>query len=888
MRKRILYLILLFCLSFSPLMSYAQNHFLKDEAYRDRVHQQFLKRKKMAAERNEILFGVFEKEKMTEEEKQALEFLFAYMPLSDLADYNGNFFLGQIRSAFKARDYFDWGKTIPDDIFRHFVLVYRVNNEDLDNSRDVFFDELKDRVKGMSMEQAALEVNHWCHEKVTYRGTDGRTSAPLALMKTSWGRCGEESTFTTAAMRAVGIPARQCYTPRWAHTDDNHAWVEVWIDGEWHYIGACEPEPELDVAWFTAPAKRAMMVHTNVFGPYDGKEEKNYESELYSVINLLPNYTDTRKATVQILDKHSQPVEGATVTFNVYNYAEFYPVATVKTDSKGMASITTGYGDVFIQATDGNNFGYIKSEPNDPGSMLLLIGTEGNEFSETFVMNAPVPQAVKELDPAKVAANAVRFAYEDSVRNAYMKSFINERYVQILAMDMGLDMTRMSTLLQKAQGNWQDIACFITQKKDEPLMFPYLESITDKDLRDTPCHVLTEHFDMAKRMGVFSNVPDSLVAKYVYSPRIGRELIRPWRAQLQMKMNKTFMQDRVRVNQLVEYLETVKIDNEQNYYLCPVSPQGVDELRVSDESSLNILFVALCRSQGIAARIEPSTSRAQYLSGSGNWVNVNLTGEEDTNYPQASVTFHNVETNIVKPAYSTHYTIAKYENGDFKTLDFWGDKNLSTLPGTVQVDAGYYRLTIGSRANDGSVTVNTRYFTVNEGENKDLNIELPKTEGRIQVQGIVDPNSTVALNDGTTTSLKPLMNGKGLVIFFIDPGKEPSKHILQDIPGQREELDEWGGGVLFVIPGDKVSTAFDASVFKNLPKNSSWTTDKDRALLNAATGALQTEFGENFPLTVYLSSDGGILYSLQGYQIGIPENILKIIKAEEATKKSIR
>ena len=211
------------------------------------------------------------------------------MPLSDLADYDGEFHLNQVRTAFKARDYFDWGKTIPEDVFRHFVLVHRINNENLDNAREVFFEELKDRVKGMTMEQAALEVNHWCHEKVNYRATDGRTSAPLALIKTAWGRCGEESTFTTTAMRAVGIPARQCYTPRWAHTDDNHAWVEVWIDGNWHYLGACEPEPELDVAWFTGLAKRAMMLHPNVFGPYNGPEEKNDNKDLYLVINLLSN-----------------------------------------------------------------------------------------------------------------------------------------------------------------------------------------------------------------------------------------------------------------------------------------------------------------------------------------------------------------------------------------------------------------------------------------------------------------------------------------------------------------------------------------------------------------------------------------------------------------------
>ena len=107
-----------------------------------------------------------------------------------------------------------WGNKVPDLLFRHFVLPIRVNNEALDNSREVFFHELKNRVKGMSMYDAILEVNHWCHEKVTYQPSDARTSSPLATVRTATGRCGEQSTFTVAALRSIGIPARQVYTPR--------------------------------------------------------------------------------------------------------------------------------------------------------------------------------------------------------------------------------------------------------------------------------------------------------------------------------------------------------------------------------------------------------------------------------------------------------------------------------------------------------------------------------------------------------------------------------------------------------------------------------------------------------------------------------------------------
>ena len=60
-------------------------HFISDQAYRQLVHQQFEKRMAVAAGRKEALFDVFN-EPLSLEEKEALEFLYAFMPLSDLAN----------------------------------------------------------------------------------------------------------------------------------------------------------------------------------------------------------------------------------------------------------------------------------------------------------------------------------------------------------------------------------------------------------------------------------------------------------------------------------------------------------------------------------------------------------------------------------------------------------------------------------------------------------------------------------------------------------------------------------------------------------------------------------------------------------------------------------
>ena len=881
--KRISTFLLIIVFLFSACSS--DKHFLKDEEYRKQVHEQFLKRKELMTGRSQELFKIFDKPGLTVEQREALEFLYAYMPLSDLADYDGEYFLGQVDAAFNAREYFDWGKKIPDDIFRHFVLVYRINNENLDTARQVFFGELKDRVKNLTMEQAVLEVNHWCHEKVTYRGTDGRTSSPLALLKTSWGRCGEESTFTTAALRAVGIPARQCYTPRWAHTDDNHAWVEAWVDGKWHYIGACEPEPELDVAWFSAPVKRAMMVHTNVFGLYNGPEEKNVQTELYSIINLLGNYTETRNVKVKVVDEKGLPVEGSTVKFNVYNYAEFYPIATITTNAGGEASVISGMGDLFVWANKGDLYGSAKSSPKDGEVTITLQDKQGRDMEETFVVQAPVEQAVKELSAEKIAENAKRLTHEDSIRNAYMATFINEADARKFAKDNGLDSDKTWDLLFKSQGNWKEISAFLAAEKDNGLLYPFMQSLKDKDLRDTPAAYLADHLIQGDGIS-FNAITEQQIryAQSVLSPRIALELIRPWRSFFKKNLSESFVNaSKGDIQQVIKYVsDSIKLDDNQNYFRCPISPQGVYTLKTADKQSRNIFFVALCRSMDITSRIDPATGRPQYLKAeNGTWTDVFFDKQAEEK-PKGAVTFNNGKDNIVKPGYSTHYTLARFDNGSFTALDYEGQ--ITDLPAKVSVDAGYYRLTIGARANDGSVTVNTKYFTVKKDETVSLEINLPKVEAGIQVQGIVDPNTIVSLKDGSKKTIKELTNKKGLVICFADPDKEPTKHIFQDLPAVQQFLESWDGGVLFAVPDDKLSSAFDASVFKGLPKQSLWMVDNNRTLLNTVAGALQINFSNNFPLMIYLSTNGGILYSSQGYKIGIGEGIVKTIELEKATK----
>ena len=147
------------------LASCGKRSFITDTSYRQRVEQDFNQKKERLPQGD--LFAIFDTD-LTSYEREALEFLYAYMPLADIADYSGEFHLMNVRASQKAADEMPWGKVIPEDLFRHFVLPVRVNNEHLDSARVVFYEELKNRVKSLSLYDAILEVNNWCHEKAIY------------------------------------------------------------------------------------------------------------------------------------------------------------------------------------------------------------------------------------------------------------------------------------------------------------------------------------------------------------------------------------------------------------------------------------------------------------------------------------------------------------------------------------------------------------------------------------------------------------------------------------------------------------------------------------------------------------------------------------------------
>jgi len=865
-----------FYLLIIQFISCSNSHFIKDEKERKTIESDFEAKRNLMSDGN--LFSVFDL-KMPENEKEALMFLYAYMPVSDIADYSGDFHLENVRLSFEAQAEMTWGKNIPDREFRHFVLPVRVNNENLDNSRKVFYGELKDRIKDMNMYDAVLEVNHWCHEKAIYMPSDARTSSPLATVRTAYGRCGEESVLLVAALRSVGIPARQVYTPRWAHTDSNHAWVEAWVDGEWYFLGACEPEPVLNLGWFNAPASRGMLMHTKVFGKYNGPEEVIKVTPCYTEISVIDNYASSAKAEVIIIDEKGNPVENAKVDFKVYNYAQFYTVASKQSDVNGKTSLTAGKGDMLVWASKDGRFGYSKlSFGKEDNISIKLDKTEGELYDITIDITPPdeSPNAVEVSDEQR-KENDRRMLQEDSIRRAYTSTFMDMQRVGELSKQFAPDTVGLAAILVASRGNHNEIASFLKNAPNEGkhIALELLKVISEKDLRDVPELVLNDHLTN-------TNPEESVFFyDYILNPRVGYEMLTPYRSFFLREINDTLKKD-IRNNPevFVEWCRNnITVVDDMNFENCPVSPEGVWRSRLSDTNSRNIFFVSVLRSLGIPARIDKITGKLQYIR-SERWVDVGFDKSNIQVSEKGRLVLTYSPTKILKdPDYYSHFTISKFDEGVFKVLGFNSQQNSSwqgLMQAPLELDAGYYMLVTGTRLAKGGVLSRVSFFNIDPGQTTTIKLIMRESSDQVQVIGTVDSEAKYTDRDKVEQSILQISGRGYFIVAVLNPGQEPTNHALRDIAALKDEFEQWGRSIILLFPDEQKLKNFDPSDYSGLPKTITYGIDEDGKILKMIKESNGLT-DNNLPLFVIGDTFNRAVFISQGYTIGLGEQLMKVI-----------
>lgn len=521
--------------------------------------------------------------------KHLLELALGTLPGLDLARVSYDTLISYVDHGLFLREHSPFCRDIPEDIFLHYVFYPRINNEEIVDCRPFFYQQVWDRIRNLSTMDAAMAVNLWCGCQMTYESTDDRTIDPLSAYRCGLGRCGEESTFAVAVLRSAGIPARQIYAPWWSHCDDNHAWVEVYADGQWRFFGACEPEPTPDRGWFTSAASRAMAICSRRFFDYtvDGLTAELPLNRLGCCIleNQTHRYAKTTRLTVHV------PGSRALVRIFVLNMASLREIAGLPTDECGNAVFQLGLGSCLVEVSQGNQYCWRSVTLTGPMELTLIpdqrqpeIGSWDWDFTAPLAGSGNPP-----LTPELTDRRSVLLTQAAETRKA--------KQTPPKTGDPTLD-----ARLARSGENSRKLLTFL--KTNGTTGRELLDALTDKDLRDAAPEILEDFLVNAPALRQI---------------RIGQEPLQPWAKPVQEQIPQGLAYN---PSALWQWLsdELPKASCRVYPELWP-DPLSVLKLGIGDQRDQTVLFTAALRLAGVSEVAKPTAH-----------ISLSFTGGDDMTY----------------------------------------------------------------------------------------------------------------------------------------------------------------------------------------------------------------------------------------------------------------
>lgn len=776
------------------------------------------------------------------EELRAMEFLRDHLPSSDLDGYPAELFLRFARHGVFLRETAPWCGALSWPVFAHYVLFPRVNDEDLSFHRGIFFDALWPRVKDLPDGEARVqEVNRWCRERAIYQAQDERTASPLTVYRCGGGRCGEESAFLVSALRSVGIPARQAYAPRWSHCDDNHAWVEALCHGRWRFLGACEPEPELDRGWFTTAASRAVLVHSRVFGGTEGLPEEEALGTVDGVtwLNQTARYGDAQTRVFQV-KADGRPAAGAELHLQILNEAAYRTIAVLTADGQGEARAALGKGSVHVLARLGDRWGEGDCGPEGLVLELSPAAAEDSPWTD-FDFRAPADSR-----PAPAGLSA-----EDKARRRQVRERADGIRQARLAGLSAPGRPEWEDLRQKALGNWGELERFLSGEGAQARE-RLVRTLSDKDFRDVTFAVLEDHFTHMPPGR--ADVPEELYWADTVCPRVALERLAPWRGFL-----KGWLRGRTDDPvQLWRELETLLEEKAGNYHRLWQTPQAALEAGGCDEKSRRLLWVAALRTLGIPARLRPLDGAPEYWAEGGFRPVV----------PEQAGTLRLSRSGGEHLTMGRDWSLSRWTAEGWRRLspeEIWVDGELS-----LTLTPGRYRLITTVRLPGGDQLASRREVELRAGEERALALRFrPWTAADLLTRQTLPALSARTLEGERVPDLFRMGTGPVLALW-VEEGAEPTEHVLNELLARREALPI---PLLFLIRGrDSLTQPTLARALAELDGRAllgDWAYD-----IEAVSRRLGRE-PDDPPLMVLCDGAGTALYSASGYRVGAVDLMLR-------------
>ena len=314
---------------------------------------------------------------------------------------------------------------------------------------------------------------------------------------------------------------------------------------------------------------------------------------------------------------------------------------------------------------------------------------------------------------------------------------------------------------------------------------------------------------------------------------------------------------------------------ERNYETVVTSPVGALMTGQGSELSKKTLFVAICRTLGIPARINPIHGNIEYWKDSG-FIKANSDSKKKEE-KLIDVIFHYEGETV--PAYFVNWTIGKLEKKKeesvFETLDY-AKNSFDVHKIKLQLPKGYYRLYTTMRIPSGNQMIAVKYFTITGEETEKTSsflIRQPRTEDMLEDLKL----DSFSLKNGANEEVlwEQIAKNKVTLLGFLEVGMEPTEHVLNELKEKVEEIKEKDFTIVFVLKDKRdMENQTLKSLLKELPQIQIYY-DDFKELPEMIARRMYTD-PEKLPFLVLTTESYQGRYACSGYNVGIVELLCNI------------
>ena len=440
--------------------------------------------------------------------------------------------------------------------------------------------------------------------------------------------------------------------------------------------------------------------------------------------------------------------------------------------------------------------------------------------------------------------------------------------------------------------NWvnPELTAFLAREDEKELRQEIVDVLSEKDHTDCVCSVLEEHLEYGKRYAKefktksgakecgekeMDGTPGAengynLYINYVLNPRVEDELLRPYRKGILSFFTEEQKADfRANPAEIWNYIQahiTAYPDNERETvmetpYECLVSGIGT-------ERSQKVLFVAIARTLGIPARLNPDNKVMEY------WVKdlfVPVLKQQEG----GAVLILKKEEDAVWNYYQ-NWTMGRLVGNEYVSLNLtgrsWDGDNLklALIPGT-------YRIITTNRLPNGNQFAWEKTFTIKEGGQREETLRLREAQLGDMLERISLPEFEVKDSTENTVTCAELTKGGKKILMWLEESREPTEHILNEMLEHAEKFHEFENSISFMIrtPEAKQDPLL-GKVLKMFPKVSIYYDSFEENI--ELLGRRMYVDPDKLPLILVTNGESVGIYATSGYNVGTGDMLIRIME----------